>query len=52
MLKDSKTGEKVSYAAITVPNTGIGTQYPNSDGEFIQKVANSLNLPSILRYRT
>jgi hypothetical protein len=41
-LKDSKTGEKVTYAAITVPNTGIGT-VSNSDGEFTLKVNTSLN---------
>jgi hypothetical protein len=41
-LKDAKTGEKISYATITVPNTGIGT-VSNSDGEFILKVNTSLN---------
>jgi hypothetical protein len=41
LLKDAKTGEKVTYATITVPNTGIGT-VSNSDGEFILKVDTSL----------
>jgi len=36
-LKDAKTGEKIIYATITVPNTGIGT-VSNSDGEFILKI--------------
>lgn len=42
LLKDSKTGERISYATITVPNSGLGT-VSNSDGEFTLKVANSLN---------
>jgi hypothetical protein len=42
LLKDTKTGEKVTYATITVPNTGIGT-VSNSDGEFTLKVNTSLN---------
>jgi hypothetical protein len=41
LLKDAKTGEKITYATITVPNTGIGT-VSNSDGEFILKVDTSL----------
>jgi len=41
-LKDAKSGEKISYAAITVPGTGIGT-VSNSDGDFILKVNTSLN---------
>jgi len=41
-LKDSKTGEKIIYATITVPNTNIGT-VSNSDGEFTLKVNTSLN---------
>jgi hypothetical protein len=41
-LKDAKTGEKIIYATITVPNTGIGT-VSNSDGEFTLKVNTSLN---------
>ena len=41
LLKDAKTGEKVSFATITVPNTGIGT-VSNSDGEFTLKVNTSL----------
>ncbi len=42
LLKDAKTGEKISYATITVPNTGIGT-VSNSEGEFTLKVDTSLN---------
>jgi len=42
LLKDAKTGEKITYAAITVPKTGIGT-VSNSDGEFTLKVNTSLN---------
>jgi len=41
-LKDVKSGDKISYAAITIPGTGIGT-VSNSDGEFILKVKSSLN---------
>ena len=41
-LKDAKTNEKINYAAITVPGTGIGT-VSNSDGEFTLKVSTSLN---------
>jgi hypothetical protein len=41
-LKDAKTGEKIIYATITIPNTGIGT-VSNSDGEFTLKVNTSLN---------
>jgi len=41
-LQDSKSGEKVSFATITVPQTGIGT-VSNSDGEFILKINSSLN---------
>ena len=41
-LKDAKTGEKISFAAITVPGTGIGT-VSNSDGDFTLKVNISLN---------
>jgi hypothetical protein len=41
-LKDSKSGEKITYATITVPNTGIGT-VSNSDGEFTLKVDTSLH---------
>jgi hypothetical protein len=40
-LKDARTGEKISYATVTVPNTGIGT-VSNSDGEFILKVDKAL----------
>lgn len=40
-LKDAKTGEKIIYATISVPNTGIGT-VSNSEGEFILKVNKSL----------
>jgi len=42
LLKDTKSGEKISHAAITVPNTGIGT-VSNSDGEFTLKVNTTLN---------
>jgi hypothetical protein len=42
LLKDAKTGEKITYATITVPNTGIGT-VTNSDGEFTLKVSTSVN---------
>jgi hypothetical protein len=41
-LKDAKTGEKIKYASITIPNTGVGT-VSNSDGEFLLKVSKSLN---------
>ncbi|MCX6285880.1 MAG: carboxypeptidase-like regulatory domain-containing protein [Bacteroidetes bacterium] len=41
-LKDAKTNEKINYAAITVPGTGIGT-VSNSDGDFTLKVNSSLN---------
>ncbi|MDP4189514.1 MAG: carboxypeptidase-like regulatory domain-containing protein, partial [Bacteroidota bacterium] len=41
-LKDAKTGEKIIYATISVPNTNIGT-VSNSDGEFILKVSTSLD---------
>jgi len=41
-LKDAKTGEIITYAAITVPGTGIGT-VSNSDGEFTLKVNTSVN---------
>jgi hypothetical protein len=41
-LKDAKTGDKIIYATITVPNTNIGT-VSNSDGEFTLKVSTSLN---------
>jgi len=41
ILKDAKTGDKISYATISVPNTNIGT-VSNSEGEFILKVNPSL----------
>jgi hypothetical protein len=41
-LKDSKSGEKIAYATVSVPGTGIGT-VSNSDGEFTLKVSTSLN---------
>lgn len=41
-LKDAKTGEKVIYASITIPNTGVGT-VSNSDGEFTLKISKALN---------
>ena len=42
-LKDAKTGEKISYATITVPGSGIGT-VSNSEGEFTLKVGKALNI--------
>ena len=42
VLKDAKTGEKISHATIKVPNTNIGT-VSNSDGEFTLKINRSLN---------
>ncbi len=42
LLKDAKTGEKIIYATISVPNTGIGT-VSNSEGEFTLKVNKSIN---------
>ena len=41
VLKDASTGEKISFAAITIPNTGVGT-VSNSRGEFTLKVNTSL----------
>jgi hypothetical protein len=41
-LKDAKSGEKIIYATISIPGTGIGT-VSNSDGEFTLKVNKSLN---------
>jgi len=41
ILKDSKTGEAIRFAAITVPGTDIGT-VSNSDGEFTLKISNVL----------
>jgi hypothetical protein len=41
LLKDSKSGDKVAYATITVPGTGIGT-VSNSEGEFTLKISNDL----------
>lgn len=41
LLKDSKTGDKIAFATITVPGTGIGT-VSNSDGEFMLKISKSL----------
>jgi len=41
-LKDAKTGEKIIYASITIPNTGVGT-VSNSDGEFTLKISKALN---------
>lgn len=45
LLKDSKSGDKVAYATITIPGTGIGT-VSNSDGEFTLKISNSLKAES------
>ncbi len=42
LLKDAGTGDKITFASISVPGTGIGT-ISNSDGEFTLKVNNSLN---------
>jgi hypothetical protein len=41
-LKDAASGDKICFATISVPGTGIGT-VSNSDGRFILKVNNSLN---------
>jgi hypothetical protein len=41
LLKDAKTDEKVAYASVTIPGTGIGT-VSNSDGEFTLKISNDL----------
>jgi hypothetical protein len=41
LLKDRQTGEKINYATVSVPGTGIGT-VSNSDGEFTLKVSPSL----------
>jgi hypothetical protein len=41
-LKDSNTGERICFATLIVPNTGIGS-VSNSDGEFILKVDSSLS---------
>lgn len=42
-LKDAKSGDKIMYANISLPGTGIGT-VSNSDGEFTLKVNKSLNI--------
>ena len=42
-LKDSKTNEKIIYATISIPGTGIGT-VSNSDGEFSLKVSKTSNV--------
>jgi hypothetical protein len=39
-LKDVKSNEKIAFANISVPGTGIGT-VSNSDGEFILKIGKS-----------
>ena len=41
-LKDAKTGDKIVYATVSVPGTGVGT-VSNSDGEFILKISKSVN---------
>lgn len=41
-LKDSKSGEKIIYATISIPGTGIGT-VSNSEGEFTLKVSKTSN---------
>jgi len=38
VLKDAKNGDRISYAAIIVPGTGIGT-VSNSEGEFTLKIS-------------
>jgi hypothetical protein len=43
VLKDAKTNDRIIYATITVPGTGIGT-VSNSDGEFILKVSKASNV--------
>lgn len=43
LLKDAKTNEKIIYATISVPGTGIGT-VSNSEGEFILKVSKASNI--------
>lgn len=42
LLKDAKTGDKIVFATIRVPNTSVGT-VSNSDGEFTLKVSTTLN---------
>lgn len=42
-LKDSKSNEKIIYATISVPGTGIGT-VSNSEGEFILKISKTSNI--------
>jgi hypothetical protein len=42
-LKDAKTNEKIIYATISVPGTGIGT-VSNSEGEFTLKVSKASNI--------
>jgi hypothetical protein len=42
LLKDAASGDKVTFAAISVPGTGIGT-VSNSDGEFTLKVNTTFN---------
>jgi hypothetical protein len=43
LLKDSKTEDKIPYACVNIPNTGIGT-VSNSDGEFTLKI--DLSVPA------
>lgn len=40
-LKDAKTNEKIIYATVSIPGTGIGT-VSNSEGEFLLKVNKSV----------
>jgi hypothetical protein len=42
-LKDAQTNEKIIYATISLPGTGIGT-VSNSDGEFTLKVSKASNI--------
>ncbi|MEI8048707.1 MAG: carboxypeptidase-like regulatory domain-containing protein [Bacteroidota bacterium] len=44
-LKDAKTRDKIIYATISVPGSGIGT-VSNSEGEFTLKVSNSIKADS------
>lgn len=41
-LQDAKTKEKISFASISVPGTGIGT-VSNADGEFLLKISTSMD---------
>jgi hypothetical protein len=45
IIKDAKSGDRISHASITLPGTSIGT-VSNSDGEFMLKVDTSLHAES------